>query len=196
MTYRRRRALAPLLLHPGARLGMVFSQDSVPPSIHGPLPLNLVRSTAPTAQPTTIMREWVTETAFSLYAFMQPIFGIAFLIVLFVLIPLGLVRKTRRFAATVLFIASYIFGATVWLFSVGIAFALLGWFWLIVGLLLAGIGVVPVAFFGALFNGESGIAFMGILLPVVLTYGTRLLSQHWVTKSEAERPSAHYVGPV
>lgn len=142
------------------------------------------------------MREWVTETAFSLYAFMQPIFGLAFLIVLFVLIPLGFIRKTRGFAATALLIVSYIFGATVWLFSVGIAFALLGWFWLIVGLLLAGVGVVAVAFFGALFNGEPGIAFIGILLPVVLTYGTRILSQHWITKTEAERANAQYVGPV
>ena len=158
-----------------------------PPSIY---------SAAPDDQLLNNMKEWVTETAFTLYALMQPIFGLAFLVVLFILIPLGFVRKTRGFSATTLFIASYIFGATVWLFSVGIAFALLGWFWLIVGLLLAGVGVVAVAFFGALFNGEPGIAFMGILLPVVLTYGCRILSQHWAMKVEAEQPSANYPGPV
>ncbi|WP_412070172.1 hypothetical protein [Rubrivirga sp. IMCC43871] len=59
------------------------------------------------------MREWVTETAFSLYAIMQPIFGFAFLLVLFVFVPLGLIRKTRSFASSALMISSYVFGATV-----------------------------------------------------------------------------------
>jgi len=133
------------------------------------------------------MREWVAETAFSLSASMQPVFGFAFMLVLFVFIPLGLIRKTRGFASSALMIASFVFGTTVWLFSIGIAFGLLGWFWLIVGLGFAGLGVVPVAFFGALFKGESGIAFVGILLPLVLAFGTRLLATHWLEKEAAER---------
>ena len=142
------------------------------------------------------MREWVADTAFSLYAILQPIFGFAFLLVLFVFVPLGLIRKTRGFAVPALMLSSYVFGATVWLLSVVVAFTLLGWFWLIVGLLFAGVGVMPVAFFGALFKGEPGIAFVGILLTVVLTYGTRMLALHWSKKIKAEQSGTNYVGPV
>ena len=54
------------------------------------------------------------------------------------------------------------------------------------GLLLAGVGVVPVAFLGALFKGEPGLAFLGVLLPAALTYAVRALALRW---SDERRPS-------
>jgi hypothetical protein len=131
------------------------------------------------------MREWIIETAFSIYHSLTPILGIAFGVIFFVLIPLGLFDKTRGFSANALYIISYIFGFAIWVYSAGVAFALLGWFWLIVGLLLAGLGVILVAFLGALFLGYFGLAF-GIALSAIFPLIIRYIAIYLTEKDEAQ----------
>lgn len=132
------------------------------------------------------MREWIVETAFSVYGFMQPIFGIASVLVVFVFIPLGLFRGTRMFAAVALMISSVIFGITTWLFSAAVTFGLLGWFWLVIGLFMAGVGVAPLGIIAALLNGYGSAAF-GIVFGLFLTIGSRVLANHWGEKAEMEK---------
>lgn len=131
------------------------------------------------------MREWIVETAYSIYVFMQPIFGIASMLVIFVFIPLGLFKRTRGFSAGALMISSFIFGFTTWLFSAAVTFGLLGWFWLIVGLLFAGLGVAPLGIIAALLNGLGSAAF-GIVFGLFLTIGSRILANHWGKRAELE----------
>ena len=132
------------------------------------------------------MREWIVENAFYIFEFIYPLLGISFILIFFVLIPLGIFDKTRGFSAISLFIISYIFGFGVWIYSAGIAFALLGWFWLIVGLLLAGIGVVLVAFLGTLFQGYFELAF-GIALSAIFVVVIRFIASYLAEKDEERK---------
>lgn len=132
------------------------------------------------------MREWIVETAFYIYEFIYPLLGLSFLAIFFVFIPLRIFDKTRGFSAVSLFIISYIFGFAVWIYSAGIAFALLGWFWLIVGLLLAGLGVVLVAFLGTLFQGYFELAF-GIALSVIFVMVIRFIANYLAEKDEERK---------
>jgi len=129
------------------------------------------------------MREWLSETLFSIYEVIQPVYGLAF-ILLIILVPLGLYRRTRRFSVGGLIICSYVFGIAAWLYSAAFTFAAMGWVALIVGLMILGLGVIFIAFFGALLNGMYGIAFVGVLLPVVLSIASHIIAQFLVEYTE------------
>lgn len=121
------------------------------------------------------MREWIVETASSMYMLMGPLYVVTLFAILFIFIPMGFFDRTRSVSVSSLWVASYIFNITGWVYSVAVAFALLGWFWLIVGLLFAGLGVAPVAFIGALLRGPEGLA-IGVAFPFILGFGSRFLA--------------------
>lgn len=127
------------------------------------------------------MREWITKTALSIFETMSPVLGILFIIIFVVLIPLGLFRKTRGLSALSLLIAYYIFGFAVWVYSAAVAFGLLGWFWLIVGILLAGIGVIPISIIAAIIKGYTGLALF-IFLFALFSYGLKRTSMYLARK--------------
>jgi hypothetical protein len=113
---------------------------------------------------------------FSVKAFAWLFYGgaIAFAICLLVLLPLSIFRKLRPWTGLGFQLASYLFGTLLFAFSCLVALQLWGYVGLIIGLLLAGGGVVPVAFLAALFHGEW--ALLGfVVLGIILTFGTRLL---------------------
>ena len=68
---------------------------------------------------------------------------------------------------------SYLLGAVVWLFSAGVTFTMWGWGGLVLGLLILGVGVIPMAILAAFLNGESSLAVTTIVL-VALTWGARI----------------------
>jgi hypothetical protein len=99
---------------------------------------------------------------------------IAFAICLLVLSPLSIFRKLRPWTGLGLFLASFLFGTMLFAYSCLVVLQLWGVGGLVVGLLFAGVGVVPVAFLAALFHGEW--ALLGyVVLGTVVTYGTRTL---------------------
>ena len=106
---------------------------------------------------------------------MGPVYILSLVVVVLVFLPMGMFKKTRGVSVTALWFTSYLFNFTGWIYSVGVAFALLGWFWLIIGLLLAGVGVGPIAFIGALLKGPDGLA-MGVAFPFILGFGARFIA--------------------
>jgi len=92
---------------------------------------------------------------------------------LLIFIPLLLFRVTRIWGGSALFFVSWIFGATLWLFSFFVTYELWGFLGLFIGLFLLGIGVIPVAFIASLFSGEW-MVLVGITYMVILTFGTRI----------------------
>ena len=73
---------------------------------------------------------------------------------------------------------SYIFGITTWLYAVVVTFALLGWVWLIIGLLIAGIGVLPLGMIASLVQGNFAI-FFSLLILFIVSYSSRALALKW-----------------
>ncbi len=129
------------------------------------------------------MREWITETTLHLYSILLPISQWAFIISIVLLLPMAIFQRTRSLAGSLLFALSYLFGITTWLLGAGISFASFGWWGLILGLIIFGIGVVPIGIIGAYFElGITGIA-VSLIFMSVITYGTRLLGAYFVDKS-------------
>lgn len=120
------------------------------------------------------MRETITGTIFKLYEIALPFFEIALVVAVFFLIPMSLWKKTRTTASNGLLVASYVFGVTTWLLGAGVSFASYGWIGLTIGLLLLGVGVVPLAICGALFKLDSGGLAAVLLVMVITTFATRI----------------------
>lgn len=98
---------------------------------------------------------------------------IVFAIVIFVLLPLAIPRATRGFSSVAILIASYIFGATLWMFGLLLTYFTWGIVAVIIGLVFLGVGVVPIALLATLFKGMWGPFFTLVLLAIA-TYGCRV----------------------
>lgn len=108
--------------------------------------------------------------------------SIAILICVFIVLPLSLFRKTRVLAGGCFVYASLLFGVFVWVYSCLIVADLWGYPGLIVGLLLAGVGVLPLALIASAIHGEWPWV-LNIVLGLVLTFGVRVLG-FWAHHTE------------
>ena len=99
---------------------------------------------------------------------------IASALCLLVLLPLSVIRKLRPWMGFLQYLVSYLFGTLLFLFSCLVVVQLWGYFGLLVGLFLGGVGVVPVAFLAALFHKEWTLLGY-VLLGTVVTFGIRYL---------------------
>jgi len=98
---------------------------------------------------------------------------ILFLLNIFVFLPLAISRKIRPMAATAIFISSYIFGATLWMEGFLLTLAIWGIGAIIIGFLIVGIGVVPIAILATLIKGLWP-QFIELVLLTILTFSCRL----------------------
>ncbi len=122
---------------------------------------------------------------------------IAFGINLFILLPLSLFRKTGVFGGIGMFISSYIFGLTLWFTGLLITYFTWGFLGVFIGLMLGGVGVIPVAMLASLLDGELFVLFILILLSV-LAFGLKMLGIYMAGRAEekndeyARRKFANY----
>ncbi len=115
--------------------------------------------------------------AFSLWMLQwAPIaFKIAFAVSVLVLCPAAFISPTRGFAAFGFMAASYGFGTILWVSGMAFTYITWGLFAVIIGLVILGIGVVPIAMLAALIHGDWG-DLVGFIFLGVLTYGSRILA--------------------
>lgn len=73
--------------------------------------------------------------------------AVVFVIDVAILLPLSLVRRCRQGCGVAIFFSTYLFGAYLWLFCVGVTWEAWGGFWTLVAVLFLGVG----PFFTALF---------------------------------------------
>lgn len=123
--------------------------------------------------------------------FLMNLTGILTAILVIVLTPLAFFKKTREWSATGIYFFSYVFGLTLWFYSALISYVLWGFLALIVGLVILGIGVLPVALLASIFNGEWSI-LGNIVYLAVLTYGCRVLAMFIASKIDNETPNYDY----
>lgn len=98
---------------------------------------------------------------------------VAFAIVVFILLPLAIPKATRGFSSVALFVASYVFGATLWMEGLLFTLAIWGVGAVLIGLFLAGVGVVPIAMLATLFKGMWG-PLVELVLLTVMTFASRI----------------------
>lgn len=89
-----------------------------------------------------------------------------------VLLPLSFFRPWREFAAIGSLVVSFVFGTTLWMWTLLLTLELCGAWAIGVGLFMMGIGFVPIAMLATLFNGMWSTVAQ-LLVLVALTFGTR-----------------------
>lgn len=104
--------------------------------------------------------------------------------VLFVVLPLSVFIRCRGFAAIASLVASYVFGATLWMWALLLTLALWGTWAVVIGLFMMGVGVVPIAMLATLFKGMWSILAQLVVLTV-LTFGTRFYAVWIAEKADA-----------
>jgi hypothetical protein len=122
---------------------------------------------------------WLSERV---YPWLVILTVITLFIVILVLLPLAIFRRTRAFAGGGIYVASFVFGLTLWVWSLLISYTLWGITGIVVGLLLGGIGVVPIAILASSFHGMWSMVGQ-LLLVTAITFGTRFFGIYLMTKS-------------
>lgn len=119
----------------------------------------------------------------TIYPWLVGLSGIALVIGVFVFLPLAAFKKTRGFAGVGFFYVSLAFGATLWVWSLLLTYALWGGFAVLVGLVFLGVGILPMAFLATAFTGHWALFFQ-LLLVAVAVYGSRVFGCFLLEKSE------------
>ena len=118
-----------------------------------------------------------------LYPWIDFVSFVAFFVSILILLPMAVFKKTRIISAVGFLIVSYIFGLVTWMWSVLIVVVTWGFLGLFIGLLLGGVGAIPVAIIASVFIGEWS-TFGGLILMVIITLGTGILAFYLGKKLE------------
>jgi hypothetical protein len=111
--------------------------------------------------------------AFAIAPFITWIVGILFVLDL-VLLLVAIIPRARGIAGLIVYFSSYVFGLSAWLYGLAVTLAFWGWAAVIVGIIILGVGVVPIGMLAAIREGYWDI-FWTILIASVLALGTRIL---------------------
>jgi len=98
---------------------------------------------------------------------------------------LAFFRKGRGLGGLGLCLSSYVIGFSLWVWSLIVAYSLAGVFWIIVGLLFAGLGVIPIAMVAAALKAQWSIAGQ-MLLGLVVVLALRAIGI-FLVESDARR---------
>lgn len=104
----------------------------------------------------------------------------AFRIFIFSLL-LAFIKPTRFVGTVGLYISSYIFGAITWIFSLAIVWFHWGLIAVIIGLFIAGVGVLPIAILATMFTGNWSLLLIFLLLIVSFII-PRILAYYFTNK--------------
>lgn len=119
------------------------------------------------------VNQTIAEFCVKVYSFLLPIAWIAVAIVVVILLPMALFRATRSVAGIGIFASSYLFGITTWFLGATITFATWGWIGLLIGLLFAGIGVVPIGVLAAFIALKEPVLGFSLIAMIFIVFGAR-----------------------
>ncbi len=141
---------------------------------------------------------------FSVWAldWMPSVIGIA-LIACLVLLPVALIPPVRAVLGGLYGLASIVFGLCLWLYCLAFTYIEWGILAVVIGVLLAGVGVVFTGILAALFSAAWGV-LGNVAVLVGLAVGTRFLAswlaasaeQRLVQKRMSEEPSSAVITPA
>ena len=124
--------------------------------------------------------EWLSSRLLPWF-FLASALVLAFLIL--IVLPLSFFRRLRPFAATATMIGSFVFGVTLWMWGLLLTMGLWGTWAVVIGLVMLGVGVVPIAMLATLLKGMWGVLGQ-LLLLTLLTFGSRLFAAWIASKAE------------
>lgn len=114
-----------------------------------------------------------------------------FVINIFTLL-VAIVPSTRGVAGIILYVSSYVYGLATWIYGLFVTLSLWGVLAIIIGLLLGGVGVVPIGMLASLFHGRWDI-FFTLLILTLLVYGTRVIAALLINSNEQYNTSKNII---
>ncbi len=105
------------------------------------------------------------------------------------LLPLAFFRRTRAYAGNLMVVVSFLVGLSTWIWGFLVTYAFWGLLGLVVGLLLLGLGVVPLGLLAAGVHGRWEVFGDGLLLLLGL-FVPRFLGIYLLARSEKDRQRA------
>jgi len=116
----------------------------------------------------------------------MPFSWLGVVVVVFLFLPMACFRKTRSVASKGLFYSSWLFGITTWFLGATVTFATWGWIGLIIGLLFAGLGVVPIGILAAFISIKSISLGITLIIMSLIVIATRWSSFALIKSIEEE----------
>ncbi len=107
--------------------------------------------------------------------YLIPFNNIVAMVCIVLLLPLAPFRKTRIVPAYGLYVASFVFGACVWMYGFIVTYEIWGVGGVFTGLMLGIVGIVPLGIIAASWNSEW-VVVAGLIIGLVLTYGARAIA--------------------
>jgi hypothetical protein len=101
---------------------------------------------------------------------------------IFILFPLMIFKKSRLYSGTLLYQLTYAFGGIAWFNAAYYCLSVLKTVWFVVGVLMFGVGVAPIAVIGSMIKGQWGF-FWFLAIQLISTFGYRSLAFRTISKS-------------
>jgi hypothetical protein len=120
--------------------------------------------------------------------YLPTIFGCSITISSLIITPLAFIPASRGISGNGFVFVSYAFWFISWLFSMAYVYLEWGFLPLVIGILMGGVGVVPIAFILSIFDGAWGV-LGNIFLLTILTFAGRGLG-FWLIEKAADREFA------
>ena len=116
------------------------------------------------------------EFVFKALSYIWPVVNVMFICAVLVS-PLAALKRARGSVAVFMMAFSAVLAVTTWLRAFGVTLVLWGWWAVIVGVVLLGVGVVPVALGAAAFEGQWTV-FWEMIVTMAFVIGTRTFAAY------------------
>jgi hypothetical protein len=125
---------------------------------------------------------WVSDKALPV---VNLIGKVSFFLLIAVFLPLSFFQKCRGWCGLAFIYWSYFCGLSLWMFSLLVTLNLWGKMAVIGGLILAGVGILPVALLACMFKSEWSI-FVQLLCQLALLFACRVYGIYLTHKADEE----------
>ncbi|MHB1681097.1 MAG: hypothetical protein ACYCTB_11430 [bacterium] len=116
---------------------------------------------------------------------LTPIGTILTVVDILILLPLSLFKKLRIYTGFIIYLSSFLFGFLAWLAGFIITYITWGIIGVIIGVLLLGVGVVPMAFLIVLFKGQW-MQVLNLIILVVSAFVARIAGLLFMKSAKAK----------
>lgn len=131
------------------------------------------------------------KMAFAIAPFISGLAGILFTINL-ILLFFAIIPKARGIVGNIIMYSALVYGLSAWIYGLAVTLALWGWLAVIVGVLLGGIGVVPIGMLASIIGGHWDL-FWPLLINVVIYFGALIVGGLLASSAEEQSKDRHDV---
>lgn len=131
------------------------------------------------------------KMAFAIAPFISGLAGIL-LIINLILLFFAIIPKARFIVGNIIMYSALVYGLSAWIYGLAVTLALWGWLGVIVGVLLGGIGVVPIGMLASVIGGHWDL-FWPLFINVIIYFGALIVGGLLADSAEGQSEDRHDV---